>query len=181
MSFTQDIQLTRAIGSKRYADAIELLQLEIRQAKSDQQGLSHLYHLIGWCHRSLGGTEHLELAINAAEQALKIDSKFFAAHCLLAEIYCELDEHVLGMLHVRNAVKCAKLPEQIPVALARLAYFVLLILRGRKAAARYRESAAKDKHGLWLAWAKDYIEWNEQRGTLVAANQVFRPPPKSRS
>jgi hypothetical protein len=33
-------------------------------------------------------------------------------------------------------------------------------------------------HRLWLAWAKDYIEWSEQRGTLITANQVFRPAPR---
>ena len=132
---------------------------------------------MGTCHRALGGAEHLGNALRAAEQALKIDAKFFDAHRLLADINFESGEHVLGTLHARNAIKYAKPPARVLVAAVPILYFMLLILRGRKEAARFRESAAKDHHILWLAWAKDYIEWNEQRGTLLAANQVFRPPP----
>ena len=170
-------QFSRAFAGKRYADAIKFLELEIQQLQPDGKGLDYMFYLLGMCHRKLGGA-HLGLAIKAAEQALKIDAKFFYAHSLLAELYSDAGQHVLGALHARNAIKHAKPPERVPVAVLRIASFILLILRRRDAIARLRESAAKDHYTLWLAWAKEYIEWNEQRGTLDAANQIFRPAPR---
>lgn len=178
MSFTHQLQLGRAIGSKRYNDAIALLQKEIDQATPESKGLDYSFFMLACCHQAIGGAEHFGLAVKAAQQALKIDTKFFDAHRLLTDLYSNSGEHVLGTLHARNAIKYAKPPARVPVAAVPILYFMLLILRGREAAVRFRESAAKDHHTLWLAWAKDYLEWNEQRGTLLAANQLFRPAPR---
>ena len=38
MTYTHDLQLARALGSKRYTDAIELLRLEIGQATPETKG-----------------------------------------------------------------------------------------------------------------------------------------------
>ena len=178
MSFRHQLQLGHAMGSKRYSDAIALLQKEIDQATPKSKGLDYSFFMLARCHQAIGGAEHCGLAVKAAQQALKIDAKLFYAHSLLAELYSGAGQHVLGALHARNAIKHAKPPERVPTAVVRIASFILLILRRRDAVARLRESAAKDHYTLWLAWAKDYIEWNQQRGNLDAANQEFRPAPR---
>ena len=184
MSFTQQMQLARALGSKRYADAIGLLKQEIEQIKKTKppyKGLKYLFCQMGTCHQAIGGAEHFGLAVKAAEQALKIDANLFYAHRLLADLYCGAGQHVLGALHARDAIKHAKPPERVPIAVVRIVSFILLILRRRDAVARLREETAKDHYTAWLTWAKDYIEWNDQRGNLVAANQQFRPAPRPAS
>jgi hypothetical protein len=164
MSLMQEMQFARALGSKRYAEAIALLKTQIEQTELHDRGLPHLYHLMGTCHRGLGGPEHLAFAVKAAKRALELDPHFFNAHCLLAGIFYDTGDHVLATLYARNAVKYAKPPQKLPPVLKHLAYFMLLLLRGRKAAMRFKEAYAKDDHQLWLAWANDYIDWNLKRG-----------------
>lgn len=168
LEFSQQMALAKSVARNDFAAAIAILR------KSSPQTAENLA-FIAQCHWWLADEPK---AIAAAHEATQLEPRCFDAHRILASLYARRRDHALAHLHTRQALAAYRPPAPLPKVVRWISVLFTFLVRGRAAASTTAQQLQRlGDETAWLQWGNDYVRWSDERGTLVAANQEFRPAP----